>query len=332
MALRAAAGLVNQIGAEVTPGTAVAGNRYTPTLNWNLKRSIETKSFRGRGSLVNTAKVPHKRMANGSVDGVLDYNSIIYLLSGIFNNPAPTQIGSLTAYQRLYTSGLRVADTNRKTYTVEIGDDVAAERYDYCQLLGLNIDAKQDDFGVKSDAIARYPVDGQVLTANPTDVTESPVQRSDINLYLDDSFADLGTTQVTEAQAETISLGSKFKEVFFHNRTAGEFADVVGIPYEAKFSFETAYNAQARTLMGELALNPMKWFRWEALGRVLGTNSGVDIHELIQIDMAVQFDSPEPLDNNGDLYAYRFNTEMMPDSPGLASFMKVKVINSIAVI
>lgn len=330
MAVRSAVGIVNQIGVETTPGTLVPGNRYTPTLNWILKREIETKNFRGRGSRVNTTKVQHKRMANGSVEGVADYNSIIYLLSGIFNNPTATQISSLQAYQRIYTPGVRTADNSRKTYSVECGDETAAEKYAFCQLLGLTLDAKQDDFTVKSDAIARYPVDNSSLTATPTNIPERPVQRADINVYIDDSVGELGDTQITEAQAENLTIGNKFKDVFFHNREAGEFADVVEIPYEPKFYFETAHNAQSRALIADITNNPFKWIRWEAQGALLGTVSSVDYYELIQIDLAVRFDSPEPLENNDEIYAYKYNCEGFPDIGGLDSYMTVKVINGIA--
>lgn len=327
MAIRSAVGIVNQIGIETTPGTLVPANRYTPTLNWILKRKIDTKSFRGRGSRINTTKVQHKRMASGSVEGVLDYNSIIYLLSGIFNDPSPAQIGSLQAYQRIYTPGVRTADNSRKTYSVECGDATAAEKYAFCQLLGLNLDAKQDDFSVKSDAIARYPADNLSLTASPVEVAERPVQRADINLYMDTSFGALGTTQITEAQGESFNIGNKFKDVFFHNRSAGEFADVVEIPYEPKFSFETAHNAQSRALVAEITGNPFKWFRWEARGGLLGVDNSFNIYELIQIDIAVKFDEPEPLDNNDEIYAYKYNAEGLPDTAGLGSYMQVKVIN-----
>ena len=327
MAVRSAVGIVNQIGVETTPGTLVAANRYTPTLNWNLKRTIETKNFRARGSRVNTTKVQHKRMAEGSVEGVLDYNSIIYLLSGLFNDPSPSQIGALQAYERIYTPGVRTADSSRKTYSLECGDATAAEKYAFLQLLGLNLQAQQDDFTVSSNAIARYPVDNASLTASPVEVAERPVQRADINLYMDNSFGSIGTTQITEAQSESLEIGNKFKDVFFHNRSAGEFADVVEIPYEPKFSFETAHNAQSRALVADIINNPFKWFRWEARGALLGVDNSVNIYELIQIDIAARFDAPEPLDNNDEIYAYKYNLEGMPDTAGLTSYMKVKVVN-----
>ena len=70
------------IGVESTPGTAVAANRYTPTLSWNLNRERDTKTFKAQGSKTPSAHVLHKQMAKGSVEGILDYNSAMYLFDG----------------------------------------------------------------------------------------------------------------------------------------------------------------------------------------------------------------------------------------------------------
>ncbi len=322
-------GVVSQFGVESTPGTAVAANRFTPTLNWNLSRNIETKSFRARGNRTPTTSVQHKKMAQGSVEGILDYNSIMYILSGIFPHPTRTQIGAIQAFQGIWTPGLRTVDSARKTYTVEIGNENGGEKYAFGQLKGFDFEAGQDDFTVKSDAIARYPVDGITLTATPTDVGERPVERNDINVYIDDTFGALGTTLITHAQAESLTLGDKFKEAFFHNRTAGEFEDVIDVPYEPKFSFETAHNAQSKAILAAITNNPYKFIRWEAQGASLGT-SGTERFELIRIDMCAKFESPESMINDDEVYAYKYNCALLPNA-SLGSFMQVTNINSIPV-
>lgn len=328
--LRSGVGIVSQVGVETTPGTPVAANKFLPTLSFMPKRKIDTKDFRAAGSRVPTTKVHHKRMAGGEVSGVLDYNSIIYLLSGIFNNPAATQIGALTAYTRVYTPGLRTADSSRKTFTVEVGDATAAEKYAFTQLLGFNLAAGQDDFTVKSDLISQYPTDNVTLTASPTTVPERPVQRGDITVYMDDTYGALGTTAVTEALAESLDLGPKFKEVFVHNAAAPAFYDVIDIPYAGKFSFDTVHNTQSRTLIASLVNNPTKWIRWEAIGAFLGTNASINYYEKIWIDMCVKFEEPEEKINEGEPYGYSYKAATFPDEAGLQSHMRITIVNSLA--
>lgn len=328
--LRSGVGVVSQFGVETTPGTGVAANRFTPTLNWIFARMIEPKNFRARGSRINSTSVHHKKMAQGSVEGVLDYNSLMYQLSGIFNHPTRTQIGSIGAYQGIWTPGVTSADSTRKTYTVEIGDATAVEEYNFVQLKGWDLEAGQDDFTSKSDAIGRYPEDAQTITASPTTVAERPVERNDVNLYMDDAVGSLGGTQITNAMEESLSLGDKFKEAFFHNRSAGEFEDVVETPYEPKFSFTTAHNAQSEAIVALVENNPYKFLRWEAQGALLGTHSSVDYYELIRIDMCGKFEGVEPMINDDEPYAYKYNFTLLNNAT-LGSYMKVTNINSIAV-
>src|SRR4051794_15728818 len=131
---RGAVNRVTQIGVESTAGTRVAATHFTPTLSWMLKRERETKKFRAQGSKVDSAHVLHKVMSKGSVDGILDYNSCIYLFNSLFNYATPSQIGSLTAYTRTWTPGLSTADSTGKTYTVEDGDATACEDYAYTKV------------------------------------------------------------------------------------------------------------------------------------------------------------------------------------------------------
>lgn len=326
---RGAVNFVSQIGVESTPGTSVAANRFLPTLSWMLKRDRGTKKFRARGSKVDTSHLLHKQMARGSAEGVLDYNSIIYVLDGLFNAATAAQIGGLTAYTREYTPGVRSADSTPKTYTVERGDAVACEDYAFTQLVNLNIEAGQDDFTIKADAISRAPADNQVLSGSITSIAERPVERNDIDVYIDDSFATIGTTKITQATEESLSLGEKFKEFFVHNSVTPEFADLVEIPYEPTFSFSTIHNIQSRTLIASLTSNPYKWVRWKAIGASLGTFT-TERFETIQFDMCVKFDNPEVIDDEDGPLGYKYNCSMMPDMVGLLGFMKVTSINSLA--
>lgn len=326
--LRSGVDIVNQIGAETTPGTAVAANRFLPTLNFNPKRDIQTKNFRGAGSKVTTSKSQGKKMSNGDYDGVLDYNSIVYILAGLF--PFTVQpIGTSGGHQWTFICGARASDLGRKTYTIEVGDATAATRYAFAQLTSFGLNATQDDFSIKGNLIARYPEDNLVLTANPTTRTERPVDRDDVDVFIETTYAALSnrTNKITEVFAESLEIGDKFAPAFFHNRSTPQFADVVEKSYAPKFSFETAHNAQSRALLADLTNNPWRYIRWEAFGNQIGLDASTPVIELIDFDMSVKFDSPEEMTNDGDPYAYKFNCEPMYD--GTNPHLSIQVINSV---
>ncbi|CAN5508878.1 hypothetical protein BH10ACI2_BH10ACI2_04330 [soil metagenome] len=322
---RGAVNRVTQVGIEATAGTTVAATKFTPTLSWMLKRERNTKTFRARGSKVPSTHVLHKTMSKGSVEGSLDYNSCMYIFNSLFNYDAGTL--SSGAYLRSWTPGVRTADSTGKTFTIEDGDATACEDYTYTKVISFELSASQDDFGVKGNLLARYPDDGQTLASlsGSAVVAERPIERKQVNLYIDSVYGSLGSTLITEALNETITIPDKFKEFFVHNRTAGEFYDIVEIPYEPSFKFSTVHNAQSRTLIASLTTNPYRWIRWEALGNVVGASQ-----EMLRFDMCCKFDTPEVVDGDDGPLGYDYNCTMMPDDTGLGSYMKITNVNALS--
>src|SRR5215831_4355742 len=86
--------IVSQIGIEVTSGTAVPANRFLPTFSFNPKLKRETKQFRAQGNKYTTSSVRHRQASDGNYDGVMDYNSLIYVLNGLL--PPVTTPASVT--------------------------------------------------------------------------------------------------------------------------------------------------------------------------------------------------------------------------------------------
>ncbi len=329
--LRGGVEQVSQFKIEGTPGEGGAANRYSESFNFMLDRNFDPKNFRGSGSKVNTVKVHHKKMAGGSLDAILDYNSFPYICNGLFVPGTRAQIDTSGGYNQTFTANTRTSDAARKTFAVEIGDGTACEDFTFVQLVNMALEATQDGFTVKSDCIARFPTDNQSLAGSPTVIVPRPVERGDVDVYIDTTFGGLGTTKLTEAQKESLNIGNKFKEAFFHNSANSSFADVVEIPYDPKFNFESAHNSQSRTLVAALDSNPYRWIRWEALGNQLGVNAlSVPVYEMIRIDLCIQFDAAKALRNEGDPFAYAYETSMMPDPTGLGAHMIITTINGIA--
>src|SRR5947209_7933162 len=141
MAERSSAGIITQLGVEVNSGTIVPANRFIKSLSFpTLRLRREVKGFRPQGAKYNTLAVPHKNWGEGTYDLVLDYNSILYVLSGLMPDPTPTQVSFSAARKRLYRSKSRGSDQARKTYTLEKGDSQAVNVHPFSQFQSLNLD------------------------------------------------------------------------------------------------------------------------------------------------------------------------------------------------
>jgi hypothetical protein len=325
--VRAAVDKAFQFGIETTKGTIVAANRYTPTLGFMMQPETEEQEFTASGARQPTSMGRHKIWGSGTYEGVTDYNSLMYIASCLFADPTASQIGSLTAYRRQYRPGVRTSDNARKTLTIQPGDATAVDNYPYSQLTGLNMELGLAETKVNGKIVSQYPTFNQTKTSSPTSIPERPVLRGDINVYMDSSLAGIGTTLITEARRETLAIGDKFKEAWFHNRSNPSWGGTVELPYKGLFSFVTAHNAQSRGYLAALAANDWVFLRIEAQGQLLGNNGGTDVYELMQWDIAGKMKKPEEIGNDDGVQGYKYNV-LSIENPDLGRAYQLDLINS----
>jgi hypothetical protein len=329
MATRNYVDIGTQLAAEVTPGTFVGANRILPTINFDWKPQRQTQRFRAQRSKYDTSMRPGKLWSIAPFNGILDFASIVYPLAGLLPYAAPVQIGVSGCYTWTFLPNSRGADA-RKTFSFEYGDDVNVDRYAFGQFASLDIDLTQDGGVIAGNAFARKAVFNQALTAAATKLAERPVDRSMVNVYLDTAFANIGTTQLTDADSEKLSLGEKFKPRWVHDRTlGGNFKDVAEVAPPLTFDLVMEHNAQSRGYLVSMDANDLVYARIDIQGEQIGTSGG-PVYESIQIDIAGKFDQPEPIGDNEGSWAYRHKFCALDDPAGLGRPFKVTVVNSLA--
>jgi hypothetical protein len=290
----------------------------------------QTQRFRAARSKYDTSMRPGKQWSKASYDGVFCFNSIVYPLCGLLPYTAPVQIGTSGCYTWSLLPNARGADA-RKTFSFECGDDTAVDRYAFGQFASLMIDLNQDGGTVKGDAFARKAVFNQALTAGATKIGERPLDRSMVNVYLDTTFGALGTTQLTDADAESFSLGEKFKPRWVHDRALGaNFKDVAEVAPPLTFDLVTEHNSQSRGYMISMDDNDLVYVRFDVRGEQIGTNAGSPVYESVQIDIAGKFDQPENVGDNEGSWAYRHKFCALDDPAGLGRPFRVTVVNQLA--
>ena len=335
--IRPGIGVITQLGVETTPGGAAAVNRFLRSLNINVTSEFGVERFTPQGFRANTTTVKQKKMAKGGFEGPLCYNAVSYVFDGLFNAAVPEtiELGDVDAYTRLWTAGMKTSDNGRKTYTVERGDETAVDLYKHVQFQSFNLEADQDNFKISGNLLARKPIRNQVQTANATEVAESPVERDDIQIYLDDTAANIGTTPLANTVKESIQMNDKFVEAFFHNRAIESFTGTVESKSEPTGSFTKEADAQARSLAAAIENTSgrfRKYLRWEAVGGLLGNDGTADIYELLQIDIPIEFGAPKDIGiDAAEPYAYEFPFFVMSDSD-LGTYMRIKSVSRLAAV
>jgi len=334
--------ITSQFGVETTPGTPVAANRLLPTISFTPKIKRDTKQFRAQGNKYNTTSHKAKQYAEGGYDGILDYNSIIYILNGLtvpVTSPAAI-VGSTSGKKWSYAPVSRALD-NPKTYTFEVGGPTElgtnlVEQYAYGQLTSLTLDLNQDDLKLSGNMICQTAVANFTQTASPTIVPERPCQRDQIDVFCDNVYATFNgatPTKVTDAMEEKIEIGVKFKPKFVHNTTFKSFKDAVEVAPSFVYSFLQEHNAQSRTALADVIANDTpQWLRIQAKGLDISDAHDGSITELIQFDVYGKYTEPEEVRDalTMGVYGYRYHFVALDDPANMGRPWRAVIQNTVA--
>jgi len=319
--------ITTQLGIEVTPGTSVAANRIIRALSFMPRLRRDRKPFRPRGKKFSTLVTTGKEWGEGGYDGKGCYNALIYLLSGLCPAVTPVQIGATAARKWTFQPNSSQEDSTRKTYTFEVGSSVAVDQFAFGQLASMNLNLTQDDVDVTGNLFTRKPVASQTQTASPTEVVARPIQRGQIDVFLDTVYGSIGTTKVTESARESIALGDKYKPFWAHNTSSPSFRDVVEVAPPCTFSFLTPYNSQARAyIASSMDADALHYMRIQAIGDQIASDAGTPVYESLKWDIAGKFVEPDETEEQ-DAFSKEFHFEAVDDPTNLGSAFKVEIIN-----
>lgn len=331
MADRPSVNMIPQVGVETTKGTPVAATARFTDMNINMDPNWQYQTYRARGYKVLNKIVRHRKSGMGKYDGKLSYGNIIYILCSMFGKPlSVTQIGVTGMYTWTFLPLSQGKDTNLQTYTIELGDDQAAEIYPYCAFNSCSISSPTNDCAVSGDILAQSANLAGTLTAltQSADVDEPLVTADSIDVFLDDTSGGLGTTKITDSVTETLTMPARFKEKFVHNTAKTSFSGLLETAYDGlTLAMDAEYNSQMRAIVSALdtAQSPTKFIRWLATGPTVSSTA-----YKIQIDMAMKCDKPTSVPElDGSISGYNLNWHLVNDKVWTKA-MAITVINKLA--
>jgi len=161
---------VSQIGPETTPGTIVAATRRLQSLKIVPKIETKTTPFKPNGYKYDSILSVDQEWTSAKVDGVADYNQLIYPLAGLFGvvTPAVPAGGTLTQ-QWVFNPSTNNPET-AKTFSVESGSSARAGKFGYGLFTDWGMTYTRADVKVTGALMGQRYVDGVTMTAAPTEV------------------------------------------------------------------------------------------------------------------------------------------------------------------
>lgn len=165
--VRAAVDTILQIGVEREYGVRVAATRRLPGVNISLNPQAEFQLFRARGFNIPTTSVPQKMWANGTWNGIADYNQVIYPLSGLIgleSTGPDTPSGATNARSWLFAPVSSGKDPFPVSFTIEEGDEDAVQVGEGLKFSSFGLEWTNDASNMTGNLFARFPVDNEPLT------------------------------------------------------------------------------------------------------------------------------------------------------------------------
>src|SRR5579875_1885105 len=122
-----------QIGAEATTalGTPVAASKLLQCFTWTVGVDMDLKDYTPTGHKYPTIREENTEWTAGDINGALDFNGVIYPLSGAMGAVSPVAHGaSTTAKDWIFTPPI-YGSVVPQTYTLQQGDSVRARQLAY---------------------------------------------------------------------------------------------------------------------------------------------------------------------------------------------------------
>lgn len=187
-------------------------------------------------------------------------------------------------------------------FTVERGDRVGARarRASRARLTGLSVSSSRTgEVAVTADMVAgALQTTGFTMANLGTGTTMVPATPSHLNVYVDNSAATLGTTQIQGNFSCDFSLSDRAAAYFFHGRQlpgiAG-FVETSGMGAEANLTQKD--DEWVDDALVQLTNGVQRFIRYEFAGPEIGTTG---IRNTVMIDMCAQIgDSESESDEDG---------------------------------
>jgi hypothetical protein len=214
-----------QMGVESAPGTPVEGAAQITAFSVLPNPQPSIRAFRPVGSKVSVDTVIGKGMTQSAIEGVPDYNNLVYLLSSLVSSPGITTPngGTLTRLWR-FRSKHSNPDTF-KTFTMQVGSADFAMQYAYNVCTELTLRLSPQDVSLTGTMIGQKLADGQSMTASPTVIPTMVLDPTTIDVFVGTSLSNW--TQLDRDLLLDLNVGGRFSPVYALDSRKASFSSVV---------------------------------------------------------------------------------------------------------
>lgn len=324
-----------QLGVEQTPGTAVAATKRLLATSIAVSVAEDVHQFQAKGAKYPTIVYNGREWADADISGDATYSELQYLLAGAMTTPTVAQLLDAAAPTGAYKwvfDPLTFGADNPKTFTVEQGDASRAHRASNLVIskFGLNFDRK--GVTIASDGFAQAIEDGVVMTsAGVTSIETVPIQPTQIDVYLDNTVAGLGTTKQLRLLSGAFDLSGRFTSLFVVDSSKPSFVASVEKDPASTFKLKVEADAAGMDMLNAFRSGGTKFMRIKCKGPKIysGATAAADVYHSFALDVAGKVSAVGKFGDQDGVYAAEFTFTTVHDS-GWNKAMHCELVNAVA--
>src|SRR6266699_3648585 len=260
MANRATVNQTTQFGLESIPGTNVAANKLLQCFGIKLGPMADVAPYTSTGRKYASIAIENSEWVEGTLDGVLDYNGIVYALSGVAGAATSIVAAGNSSTAKLWTFVPPLTGSvPPQTFTIEQGENNSSGNAIYNHKVNYGLIS---ELGYKGNRKTGMTIAGKIfaqqlqraitMTSSPTAVALQPSAGKHFNFYLDPTFGALGTTQLLDVLDIDFNFGNLYGMYFPFNRANLGFSSHVELDPNCTIKLMMQANAVGLTPLSYL--------------------------------------------------------------------------------
>lgn len=313
---------------EVTPGTPVTdAMRSYQGLRGRPGFEVDGETFTPSGYRAGTF-TPTEEYGRFEVEAPQCFNAMLPVLASTLGAPVSTPDGNVpTAATHEFVLKSR-GERTPVTFTTIWGGVSFAFESSYFAFNELTYGVQRSELTFETSGVGRTP--DETVTFPSTGITEVPAQvipARAYDVYIDDTWDDIGTTKYLACYDASVSIGETWGRDTPINSAIVSFSSLVEneeIDFEGEM--QVGLDAAAQELFSTFRSGALKYVRIAALGPVIGD----DVRYRIEIDYPIRITSPGTVETapNSPTVVMPFAYRLAPSSE-TDNLIRVSLTNTV---
>lgn len=268
MPRRSMIGNVTQIRKEVTTGTdPTTGTKVLKSMGIALSPSADVLVQRAASGLFPSVASLGREWSTGAIpDTPPLYDEVIYPLSSVIQAATITTPGGGTTSRQWVFNMPTAGGVTPVSYTVEYGNSgaSAAEKVTGFIVNEYHINVSRQAIQAGGNGFGRVITFGSTLTGSPATLPLVPILPSNVDVFVDSTWAGLGTTKLTADFVANWSVTNRWGQIWPINSALPSMDDVTETEPTVRLALQVENNATGQAFVNAMRAGTIKYVRVKA--------------------------------------------------------------------